>query len=72
MRRLIAFYLDGFRHMRLGRTLWAIILLKLVIIFGVMKIFFFADFLDANFDTDQEKATHVLENISRIPRPRQP
>ena len=28
-------YADGFRHMRLGKTLWAIILIKLFIIFVV-------------------------------------
>ena len=41
-------YYDGFRSMRLGRTLWAIILIKLVIIFVVLKLFFFPDFLKQN------------------------
>ncbi|MDE6633722.1 MAG: DUF4492 domain-containing protein [Bacteroidaceae bacterium] len=39
------FYYDGFREMTLGRTLWAIILVKLLIIFVVLKLFFFPDFL---------------------------
>ena len=38
-------YADGFRNMRLGKTLWAIILIKLFIIFVVLKIFFFPNFL---------------------------
>ena len=38
-------YYDGFRSMRLGKTLWAIILIKLVIIFAILKVFFFPDFL---------------------------
>ena len=38
-------YADGFRNMRLGRTLWAIILIKLFIMFVILKIFFFPNFL---------------------------
>lgn len=41
------FYLEGFRSMTLGRTLWIIILLKLFIMFVVLKLFFFPDFLSS-------------------------
>jgi len=48
-----AFYLyyDGFRNMKLGKTLWLIILVKLIIMFLVLKVFFFPNFL-------KEKAPH--------------
>lgn len=39
--RVWTFYRDGFRQMTWGRTLWIIILLKLFIIFAVLRIFFF-------------------------------
>ncbi len=39
------FYRDGFRSMTLGRTLWAIILIKLFIMFFILKLFFFPSFL---------------------------
>lgn len=39
------FYLEGFRNMTLGRTLWLIILIKLFIMFAILKIFFFPNFL---------------------------
>ena len=39
------FYADGFRQMRLGRVLWAIILIKLFVIFVILKLFFFPDVL---------------------------
>ena len=48
--RVYDLYVDGFRHMRLGRTLWAIILIKLFIIFVVLKIFFFPNFLKQHAD----------------------
>jgi hypothetical protein len=43
--RVFDLYYDGFKHMRLGKTLWLIILIKLFIIFVILKIFFFPDFL---------------------------
>ncbi len=39
------FYLEGFRSMTLGRTLWLIILIKLFIMFFILKMFFFPNFL---------------------------
>lgn len=38
-------YADGFKHMRLGRVLWTIILIKLFVIFVILKLFFFPDVL---------------------------
>lgn len=38
-------YYDGFRNMRVGRTLWLVILIKLFIIFVILKLFFFPDFI---------------------------
>ena len=42
--RVYRFYRDGFREMTLGRTLWALILVKLFIMFFVLRLFFFPDF----------------------------
>ena len=66
-KRIISFYVEGFRSMRLGRTLWAIIVIKLLIMFGVLKIFFFQDYLHENFTTDKERADHVSINLTQIP-----
>jgi len=38
-------YYDGFRSMTLGRTLWAVILVKLFIIFVILKLFFFPNYI---------------------------
>lgn len=46
-------YYDGFRSMRLGKTLWAIILIKLFIIFAILKVFFFPNFLKQNAQGDE-------------------
>ena len=39
------FYYEGFAQMRLGRILWAVIAIKLFIIFVILKFFFFPDFI---------------------------
>ena len=64
--KVFSFYRDGFRRMGLGRTLWAIILIKLIIMFGVLKIFFFPDYLHDNFNNDMERADHVLTELTKI------
>ena len=50
--------------MTLGRTLWAIILIKLFIMFFILRLFFFPNILQKNFDTDEERANAVIENLT--------
>lgn len=50
--------------MTVGKTLWKIILIKLFVMFAVFKMFFFQDFLQSNFATDEERADHVFEQIT--------
>lgn len=40
--------------MTLGRTLWAIILIKLFIMFAILKVFFFPNFIKQNAQKGQE------------------
>ncbi len=58
-------YIDGFRSMTIGKTLWAIILIKLFILFVVVKLLFFPNILKENYDTDRERAEAVRENLVR-------
>ena len=52
------FYIEGFKNMGLGKTLWMIIIIKLCIMFLILKPFFFSDFLN-RFETEKEKAGYV-------------
>ena len=45
LNKVFRFYVDGFRNMTVGRVLWTVILIKLAIIFLVLKLFFFPDVL---------------------------
>ena len=62
-RRVWDLYYDGFRSMTVGKTLWLIILVKLFIFFVVMKMLFFPNLLKKNFDTDEERAEHVRNEL---------
>jgi uncharacterized membrane protein len=52
--RIWNFYYDGFRSMTLGRTLWAVILVKLFIIFFVLKLFFFPNYIKEHAEKGNE------------------
>lgn len=63
-KRIFTFYHDGFRSMVVGRTLWKIILIKLFVLFAVLKLFFFPNYLETHFQTEEERAGHVLGNLT--------
>jgi len=62
-KRIFIFYYDGFKKMTWGRKLWGIILLKLFIMFAILRLFFFPDLLKRDFDSDEERASHVLDQM---------
>ena len=61
--RIYHFYLEGFREMKLGKTLWLIILVKLFILFFILKLFFFPNYL-GKFDEDLSNAEHVSDELT--------
>ena len=64
IKKVYCFYRDGFSRMTLGKTLWKIIIIKLVIMFAVLKLFFFPNFLKTNFENDQLRADYVLKQLT--------
>ena len=62
---IFQFYYQGFKKMTLGKKLWAIVVIKLVIIFFVFRIFFFPNFLKSNFKTDEQRSNHVIEQLTK-------
>ena len=59
--RVYEFYRNGFREMTWGRSLWVIILIKLFIMFAILKVFFFPSFLSGK--TDGEKSDYVGDQL---------
>ena len=58
------FYVKGFRSMTIGKTLWVIILIKLFIMFVILKLFFFPNFLNTKYNNDNEKGNYVIEELT--------
>lgn len=63
-RKIVDMYVDGFKGMTVGRKLWAIILIKLGIMFLVFRLFFFPNILEENYDNDDDRARAVAEQLS--------
>ena len=62
-RRIWDLYYEGFRNMTVGKTLWIIIFIKLFIFFVIMKMLFFPNILKRDFNTDEERAIHVRNEL---------
>ena len=65
LNNIIQFYYLGFKNMTIGKRLWAIIIIKLIIMFFVLKIFFFPNFLKTHFKTDAERSNYVIEQLTK-------
>ena len=57
------FYVDGFRSMTIGKTLWLLIFIKLFIMFCILRVFFFPNFLNTVTDDDSQKGDYVSTQI---------
>lgn len=64
--QVVSFYVEGFRSMGQGKTLWKIIILKIILFVAILKLFF-PDYLQTNFSTDQQRADHVMAHITLSP-----
>lgn len=65
VKKIFYFYYEGFKNMTVGKNLWLIILIKLFIMFVVLKLFFFPNFLKRNFENDNERSNYVIDQLTR-------
>ena len=61
---IVDFYVDGFKNMTVGKKLWAIIFIKIIILFFVFKLFFFPNLLKENYDNDDDRARAVATELT--------
>ncbi len=64
IRRVWRFYRDGFRAMTWGRTLWWLILIKLVIMFVILRWLFFPNFLSEKAGSAPQKSEYVGRELT--------
>ena len=63
-KKIFEFYYTGFKEMKVGKQLWVIILIKLFIMFAILKLFFFPNFLKSKFNSDKERGDYVIEQLT--------
>ena len=61
--KICRFYVDGFRSMTIGKTLWILIFIKLCIMFCILRVFFFPNFLNSVTNDDSQKDDYVSSQI---------
>lgn len=62
---IFKFYHDGFKSMpNWGRKMWLIIFIKLFIMFAILKLIFFPNFLNNRFESEKEKGDYILEQLT--------
>ena len=66
LKRIFDFYRQGFSNMDIGKTLWMVIIVKLVVIFAIVKLLFMPDVLDQKA-TDNDKAEYISTRITLTP-----
>ena len=61
--RIWRFYYEGFRSMTIGKTLWIIVLIKLFVMFAILRLFFFRPVLKGS---DEQKAETVRSTLIEL------
>lgn len=54
---------DGFKTMTWGKPLWILNIIKLIIFFGILRIFFFPNFLKEKADTLEGRQEYVRNEL---------
>ena len=64
LRNIWNFYYEGFRAMTVGKVLWTLIIIKLFVMFAILRPFFFKPALSAA-ETEEERTEIVIENLTK-------
>lgn len=63
LKNFIDLYISGFKNMTLGKTLWGIAIVKILIFIFIFKMFFFNETIHTKFDTQEDKINFVYQNL---------
>ncbi len=63
LRSIFDFYVQGFRSMTVGRQLWALIIVKLLFIFLVLRLLLMPDLLQRDYPDDEARAAAVRTDL---------
>lgn len=58
------FYHEGFKNMTVGKTLWKIIFVKVLVIFLFLNYFIHDRSFNTQYETENEKIDFVYKNLT--------
>jgi len=64
IKNIVRFYVDGLRAMKLGKRLWAIVAVKLFVLFVIIKLLFFPNVMKERFHSDRERSDYILDQLT--------
>lgn len=62
-KKVLMLYVDGFKNLKVGRILWRVIFIKLLVIFALLKVFIYDKNLSQMGDFEQ-KSAFVSDNLT--------
>ena len=65
IKNIYSFYINGFKNMTIGKTLWKLILIKLFVIFIFLNYFVHDRSLKTEYKTYDEKVDFVYKNLTK-------
>ena len=65
IKNIYSFYINGFKNMTIGKTLWKLILIKLLVIFLFLNYFIHDKSLKTEYKTYDEKVDFVYKNLTK-------
>ncbi|MGM0623355.1 MAG: DUF4492 domain-containing protein [Campylobacterota bacterium] len=65
MKSVFFFYYDGFKNMTVGKTLWKVIIIKLVVILYFLNQVLYEKNFKSEYETYEQKSEFVSKNLIR-------
>lgn len=65
LKNFINMYIEGFKNLKIGKTLWKLIFIKLLIILVFLKYFIYDENFKNTYKTQETKIDFVYKNITK-------
>jgi hypothetical protein len=63
IKNIYNFYIEGFKNMKIGKTLWKIIFIKLFLIFTLLNYFIYDKSIKSEYKSSEQKSDFVYKNL---------
>jgi len=63
LHNIFLFYKDGFSNLVVGKVLWKLVLIKLIVILVFLRFFIYDKSINSEYQTDDKKIEFILNNL---------